>query len=125
MSDDAAGTRTTRRFEVTAEDTAAAVGSGTVAVLGTPRVVAWCEAATVALAEQVGLAPGRTTVGTRVEVDHLRPSPVGEQVVVTATLASHEGRRWEFEVEATHGDGTVVARALVRRAEVDEAGFGS
>ena len=35
-------------FTVTDDDTAAALGSGSLAVLGTPRLLAWCEAATCA-----------------------------------------------------------------------------
>ena len=35
-------------FVVTDADTAAAVGSGSLPVLGTPRLLAWCEAATCA-----------------------------------------------------------------------------
>ena len=114
-----------RTITVGEADTAQAVGSGAVAVLGTPRVLALCEGLTVELADQVGVAEGRTTVGTRVELDHLRPSPVGAEVTVTATLLEHDGRRWSFSVSAAHGDGTVVARGVVRRAEVVAEGFGT
>jgi len=55
------------RHEVTDADTAAALGSGDVPVLGTPRLVAWLEAATVRAA--VGLLkPGQTTVGTAIRI---------------------------------------------------------
>ena len=64
---------------VTDADTAQAVGSGDVPVLGTPRVLALAEAATVA-ATAVGMPPGSTTVGTRVELEHLAPTVVGRTV---------------------------------------------
>ena len=51
------------RYEVTDADTAAALGSGDVPVLGTPRLIAWMEAATVQAAAAL-LRPGQTTVGT-------------------------------------------------------------
>ena len=66
-------------FTVTDSDTAAAVGSGSLPVLGTPRLLAWCEAATCAALEG-SLPPGGTSVGTRVALDHLAASPVGQQV---------------------------------------------
>ena len=50
------------RHEVTDADTAAALGSGDVPVLGTPRLIAWMEAATVQAAA-ASLNPGQTTVG--------------------------------------------------------------
>ena len=61
---------------VTDADTAQALGSGDVPVLATPRVVALVEAATVA-ATASAAGRGQTTVGTRVELDHPPPTPVG------------------------------------------------
>ena len=60
------------RYTVTEADTAAAIGSGEVPVLATPRVLALAERATVA-AVAGALQAGATTVGTRVELDHLAP----------------------------------------------------
>lgn len=106
---------------VTAADTAAALGSGDVAVLGTPRAVALAEAATVAAVAPT-LEPGRTTVGTRVELDHLVPSPVGATVTAEATLVERAGRRLTFEVRLIQ-DGTTVASGRITRAVVDRARF--
>jgi hypothetical protein len=64
------------RYTVTEADTAAAVGSGDVPVLATPRVLALAERATVAAVARA-LAAGATTVGVRVELDHLRPARSG------------------------------------------------
>lgn len=103
---------------VTDSDTARALGSGDVAVLGTPRAVALAEAATVAVAAGL-LEPGRTTVGTRVELDHLLPSPVGSTVQAEAILVDRTYRRLTFEVRLTQDGSTVasgrVVRAIVRR----------
>ena len=73
----------TLTFTVTDDDTAAAVGSGSLPVLGTPRVLAWCEAATCAAIDPT-LAPGQTSVGTRIELEHVAASAVGQQVEVSA-----------------------------------------
>ncbi|MGH3682002.1 MAG: thioesterase family protein [Natronosporangium sp.] len=106
---------------VTDADTAQAMGSGDVPVLGTPRVLALAEAATVA-ATAAKLPPGSTTVGTRVELEHTAPSPVGATVTATATLAKVDGRRLLFEVQITAQQQTV-AEARVERTLVDRQRF--
>lgn len=106
---------------VTDADTAQAVGSGDVPVLGTPRVVALVEAATVA-ATATGMPPGSTTVGTRVDVEHLAPTVVGRTVRAQALLATVDGRRLSFEVTVSDGDQTV-ARGRVDRILVDRQRF--
>jgi len=109
---------------VTEADTARALGSGDLAVLGTPRAVALAEAATVAAAAGL-LEAGQTTVGTRVELDHLAPSPVGARVTAEAVLAGRAGRAGRmltFEVRVIQ-DGRVVASGTVIRAVVDRARF--
>ncbi|MEU8256415.1 hotdog domain-containing protein [Micromonospora inaquosa] len=106
---------------VTDADTAQAVGSGDVPVLGTPRVVALAEAATVA-ATATGMPPGSTTVGTRVELEHLAPTVVGRTVRAQALLAAVDGRRLSFEVTVSDGDQTV-ARGRVERILVDRGRF--
>jgi fluoroacetyl-CoA thioesterase len=106
---------------VTDTDTAQAVGSGDVPVLGTPRVLALAEAATVAATAR-RLPPGMTTVGMRVELDHLAPSPVGRTVVAQALLAKVDGRRLLFEVTVTEGT-TTVADGRVERVMVDRQRF--
>jgi predicted thioesterase len=73
------GLHATFRYTVAAADTAAAVGSGEVPVLATPRVLALAEQATVA-AVAGEIEAGATTVGTRVELEHLAPSVVGAEV---------------------------------------------
>lgn len=107
---------------VTAADTALAVGSGDLEVLGTPRLLAWCEGATVA-ALVGSLRPGETSVGVRVGLDHLAPSPVGATVTVRARVVAHDGRRVTLEVGATASDGTVLAAGTVERVVVDAARF--
>lgn len=106
---------------VTDADTAQTLGSGDVPVLGTPRVLALAEAATVG-ATASRLTPGTTTVGTRVELDHRVATPVGRKVVAEARLAKADGRRLVFEVVVRDGE-TVVAEARVERVIVDRQKF--
>lgn len=107
---------------VTAADTAAELGSGDVPVLGTPRLLALAEAATVA-ALAGHLAAGQTSVGTRVQLDHLAATPVGGRVRVRAELAAVDGRTLRFAVTATDASGAVVGRGTVTRVAVDRERF--
>jgi predicted thioesterase len=114
---------TSVRFTVTDDDTAIALGSGSLSVLGTPRLLAWCEAATCAEIEPT-LAEGETSVGTRVQFEHLAASPVGAELEVTATTAYVDGRLHRFAVAARHiADGKVVGSGEVTRVVVDEERF--
>ncbi|HEX8629489.1 MAG TPA: hotdog domain-containing protein [Catenuloplanes sp.] len=106
---------------VTDADTAQAVGSGDVPVLGSPRVLALAEAATVAVTART-MPPGLTTVGVRVELDHRLATPVGRTVVAHAQLTKVDGRRLLFEVVVTDGELTV-ADARVERVLVDRQRF--
>ncbi|MEU9017002.1 hotdog domain-containing protein [Actinomadura sp. NPDC048394] len=111
------------RYEVTEADTATALGSGDVPVLGTPRMIAWMEAATVRAAAPL-LAAGQTTVGVAIRVEHLRATPVGGTVDVTAEAPDGaSGRRLTFAVRAVDGAGTVVAAGEIDRAIVDRDRF--
>ncbi|NHA68372.1 thioesterase family protein [Phycicoccus flavus] len=111
-----------RTHAVGAEDTAAALGSGSLPVLGTPRLLAWVEGATVAALDGA-LDAGATSVGTHVDLRHLAPSALGDVVTVLATLTGVEDGRLTFDVEATSPDGDVLARGTVTRAVVDEVRF--
>lgn len=111
---------TTQTFIVTEGDTAIAVGSGSLPVLATPRLIAWCEAVTCrALGD---LPQPLTSVGTRVDVAHLAPSAVGDKVEVSVTVGERTERTVQFAVAASHA-GTVVARGTVSRAIVDGKRF--
>jgi fluoroacetyl-CoA thioesterase len=114
---------TTLTFTVGEDDTALAVGSGSLPVLGTPRLLAWCEAATCAALEP-GLAQGETSVGTRVQLEHLAASPVGARIEVSATTSYADGRLRRFTVSARDlGSGKVVAAGEVTRVVVDAERF--
>lgn len=108
---------------VTDDDTAAAVGSGDVPLLATPRLLALAEAACIAALGDAGLAAETTTVGTRVELEHLLALGVGETVRVAARLDHLDGRLLRFEAIATDDGDRLVARAVITRVLVDRARF--
>ena len=93
------GLRGGAALRVAAEHTAERLGSGDLPVLGTPALAALFEAAAVqTLAGH--LAAGETTVGTRIEVTHLAPTPVGGEVHAEAELVAVEGRTLRFSATA-------------------------
>ncbi len=106
---------------VTDADTAQSLGSGDVPVLGTPRLLALAEAATVAATARQ-MPGGITTVGTRADVEHRLPTPVGRRVAAVATLAKVDGRKLLFEVAVSDGD-TLVAEVRVERILLDRQRF--
>jgi fluoroacetyl-CoA thioesterase len=110
-------------FTVGEDDTAAALGSGSLPVLGTPRLLAWCEATTCA-AIASDLAEGETSVGTRVELEHTRGSRVGTTIEVSASAVHRDGRLHRFSVVAREAEGgRVVGTGEVTRVVVDAERF--
>jgi predicted thioesterase len=108
-------------LEITEADTAIAHRSGSVAVLATPRVVALVEEAScAALAGQ--LEAGETSVGMRIQLDHLAPVKIGSSIRAVATLERQEGRRLIFAVSVSDQAGLVAAGKLTR-AVVDVETF--
>jgi predicted thioesterase len=106
---------------VTQANTAQAVGSGSVPVYATPALVALLEQAAVdALASH--LPPGMTTVGVRIDVQHLAATPVGMDVRARATLRAQDGRKLHFDVIA-HDGIEQIAQGSHERVLVDQERF--
>jgi predicted thioesterase len=106
---------------VTEANTAQALGSGSVPVYATPALVALLEQAAVdALAPH--LPPGMTTVGVRIDVQHLAATPVGMAVRAQATLRSQDGRKLTLAIVA-HDDTERIAEAVHERVLVDQQRF--
>lgn len=103
------------------DDTATALHSGAVDVLGTPRLIALCEEASF-LAVSKALPEGHTSVEMRVQFDHLAPVRVGSKVTADAVLERVEGRRLVFTVSVTDSAGLVGA-GKVTRVMVETAAF--
>jgi predicted thioesterase len=115
------GLKATAEMVVSEEDTAPAFRSGTVPVLATPRLVALCEEA-AADAVNGHLPAESTSVGMRVQFDHLAPTMVGAHVTAEATLEKVAGRRLTFTVSASDPRG-LIAAGKVTRVVVDVERF--
>jgi fluoroacetyl-CoA thioesterase len=91
------------------------------AVLSTPAMIGMMEFA-AAQAVQPELPSGAITVGTRIEVDHLKAVTEGATVRAAARLVGFQGRFLVFEVEARSGD-LVLGRGKVFRAIIEPQTF--
>jgi fluoroacetyl-CoA thioesterase len=92
------------------------------AVLSTPSMIGLMEHATVA-AVLPDLPEGVITVGTRIEVDHLKAVPPGAKVEASAHFVEYRGRFLVFDVEARSGE-HVIGRGRVFRAMVEPGRHG-
>ena len=115
------GLRHTVTLHVTDDDTAIHFNSGHVNVLATPRLVALCEEAACNAVDSE-LPPGKTSVGLRIQMDHVAPVSVGSDISAEAVLEKIEGRRLTFSVKAYGEPGTVCA-GFITRVIVDAESF--
>lgn len=106
-------------YEVTAENTAAALQAGLPAVASTPWIVAIVEGASHRLVAD-SLPEGEITVGARIDLEHLLPSAVGARLRVSPSLEGQDGRTYSFTVTVYDRE-AVVARATHVRTAVPRA----
>lgn len=90
-------------MRVTEGNTADYIGSGDMAVLATPAMVALMENAAM-LAVALKLDDGETTVGSMISTSHLKPSKIGATILANAELTEVDGRKLTFKVSAYDGD---------------------
>lgn len=100
------GDKGTVTVKVTKENCASAIGSGALDVFATPSMIALMEnAACEAIKES--LQPGESSVGTKVNISHLKASALEDTITATATLTEIDGRRLVFEVVANDSKGVI------------------
>lgn len=90
-------------MRVTEGNTAEFIGSGDMAVLATPAMIALMENAAM-LAVALHIDEGDTTVGSMISTTHLKPSKVGNTISAIAELTEVDGRKLSFKIEAYDGD---------------------
>ncbi|MGE5317039.1 MAG: thioesterase family protein [Chloroflexota bacterium] len=115
------GTIGKQQLVVTIELTAARYGSGLIEVFATPAMIALMEK-TCQESVQDQLDAGHLTVGTLVNVKHLKATPVGMSVECESELIAWEGRKLTFKVVAKDEQG-VIGEGLHERFIINEADF--
>lgn len=108
---------------VTEKDTAARAASGAVEVFATPIMIAWMEEVSLHLAQKE-LEEGFTTVGTEVNIKHLKGSLVGTEMKVVSTLKEIDRKRLVFDVAVYEEEGNIlVGEGTHTRFIIDTAKF--
>lgn len=100
------GIKLTTTKTVGKDDTAAVYGSGLLDVFSTPAMISLMEQ-TAMKAVEAYLNEGEGTVGTEVNVRHLKATAVGQTVTCTATLEEVTGKKLLFHVEASDVHGKI------------------
>lgn len=121
LSKIAIGASETTRLTVGPNDTAIAMGSGSLEVLATPTLIAIMENAAMNTIA-TNLPEGITTVGVKMDMEHLRPSALGTEVCAKADLVAIEGKRFTFSIEAKQGE-EIIGVATHIRVAVDAEKF--
>ena len=93
------GATNVKEFIVKQEDTASFIGNKGVHMLSTPSMITFME---VTAGEIVfpNIPEEYRPVGTKIEVEHIKPTPINRKVTVRATLTAIQGRKLCFDVEA-------------------------
>jgi fluoroacetyl-CoA thioesterase len=112
------GTSFEQTLKVEKQHLASSLGSGTLDVFGTPAMIALMElAALTAVAPYIPTTS--STVGTELNIKHLKASPLGAVVTAKATVIEADGRRIRFEVKVVDEAGVTIGEGLHERFVVD------
>ena len=117
------GIRGEQSVLVTAANTAKTMGSGTLEVFATPALVALAEK-TCWMSVADALGEGNGSVGTKLELEHTAPTPVGMTVRATAEVTdiSANGKIVTFKVSA-YDETCLIGEGTHTRAVIDNARF--
>jgi fluoroacetyl-CoA thioesterase len=100
------GTSLKRTMIVGEEHLASRVGSGGLDVYATPSMIAFMEG-TALKAVQEFLPDTLSTVGTLINVKHVKASPLGATITCEAIVTELDGRRLVYEVKAFDNAGLI------------------
>lgn len=106
-----------KHYHTNLEHSAQAMGSGTLQVLSTPSLVAFMENAALSAIEDK-ISNQETSVGTRMEINHLAASKIGNTIKVVVIEISNNGRQFLFTIEA-YDDNKLIGTAKHTRVKVD------
>lgn len=106
MSEITIGLTNEKSVAVTIENTAISMGSGTLRVFATPAMIALCEGCCAETVEDL-LGEGMTSVGTKVDIEHLAASPISASILCKSRIVAVDGRRLDFEVEVYDNVGLI------------------
>ena len=97
-----------KEITVTAKkkDSALSIGSGMLDVYSTPAMIALMERVSMELVQE-SLLEGFGSVGTMVNINHLKATKTGSKIRAKSTLIQQDRKRLVFKVEAFVGDNII------------------
>jgi predicted thioesterase len=115
------GASTSWQLRVDESMTADKWGNAGVFVLATPHLVGLLEGTCVRVI-QPQLEPGWSSVGSHIDLRHLKATPVGDTLTLSADVIQIDGRRVTFRVKAEDSGG-VAGEGIHERVLIDLARF--
>ncbi|MFH1000378.1 MAG: thioesterase family protein [Bacteroidota bacterium] len=106
---------------VSPNDTASQYGSGSLEVFATPAMVALMEKTAMLCIEKY-LESGQNSVGTEINIKHLKATPVGTAVLCTAELIEIDRSKLIFAVDVIDNEG-IIGQGSHKRFLIDEKQF--
>ena len=107
-----------KKFTVREQDSAISMGSGSLKVLATPALIAFMENTAMDLVASENTEQS-TTVGTEINLKHVKASVIGTTITVKAILTGIEGKKRTFSIEAKDEKDNVIGTAEHQRFVVD------
>ena len=98
------------------------LGPNAPSMYSTPSMLSLIEGTCVRLISRY-VEPGEQSVGYRVALRHLAPTPIGKQVTAKVTLREVSGRRYTFDFECWNEDGVKIGEGEHERAIIDISRF--
>ena len=107
------GLKISKEFTVDEEDTARSIGSGTLEVLATPRIVQLVENLCVILLKDE-MDKITTTVGSKFDINHISPTFLKRTFKIEVTLSKVEDKKLTFTFKATDQAGEIANGTHIR-----------
>lgn len=104
------------------QDSAIAMGSGTLMVFATPAMIAYMENTALKMVES-DLPAGSETVGIEMNAKHTKASAIGAKITISAMITEIDGRRIVYAIEAKDEKGDLIGSADHQRFIVDAERF--
>lgn len=110
-----------KNFIINESNTAKTMGSGGLEVLASPALVTFMENLAFTTLEKE-CQEHQTSVGVLFNLDHLKPSLVGETVTILITSKSNDGKCVTFNLEAYCNE-VLIAKAIHKRVIITKEKF--
>ena len=100
------GEKLAKEIIVTGDMSAKKIGSGVVDVFSTPSLISLMENVSQTLLQKF-LTEGYSSVGTNVNINHVKASKIGARVICKSVISEIDGRKITFNVEAYDEKGKI------------------